>query len=56
MAKHKVRLVGGPHDGAEVMVSADATEYNVAGNEQDGAYVVKKGVWTWEPNRSGRRK
>jgi hypothetical protein len=56
MAKHKVKLVGGPRDGAEVMVSAGATEYNVAGNEQDGAYVVKKGVWTWEPNKSGRRK
>lgn len=54
--RHRVKLVGGPCDGAEVEVSVGATEYNVAGSEHDGAYIVKGGVWTWEPNRSGRRK
>lgn len=55
MAEQKVTLVGGPRDGAAVLVSDKATEYNVAGNEQDGAYVVKGGRWTWEPNRGGRQ-
>lgn len=54
--KHKVVLHGGPRDGAEVEVSVRATEYNVAGNEHDGAYVVKAGRWVWEPNKTtGRR-
>lgn len=50
----KVTLNGGPLDGTEVEVSTGTTEYNVARSEQDGAYVVKGGRWTWEPNR-GRK-
>ena len=53
--KQTVKLKGGPQDGAEVLVSKGVTEYNVAGSEQDGGYVIKNGVGTWEPNK-GRRK
>lgn len=54
MSKHKVILNGGPRDGAEVEVSGSATEYNVAGSENDGAYIVKAGRWVWEPNKRKR--
>jgi hypothetical protein len=46
-----VELHGGPCDGEKVSVSKGATEYNVKGSENDGAYVVKGGRWVWESNR-----
>jgi hypothetical protein len=41
--KITVELHGGPRDGEKVTVSKGATEYNVKGSENDGAYVVKGG-------------
>jgi hypothetical protein len=52
--KMVVELRGGPLDGQKVTVSKGATEYNVKGSEQDGAYIVKGGRWVWESNQ-GRK-
>jgi hypothetical protein len=52
--KITIELHGGPRDGEKVTVSKGATEYNVKGSENDGAYVVKEGRWVWESNR-GRK-
>lgn len=46
-----VELHGGPKDGQKVTISKGATEYNIRGFEQDGAYVMKGGRWVWESNR-----